>query len=138
MIRNYNWEEQAFQEVTDLAQASIERFRRRAEPAASLAVSAALLFAVFTPLNLVLRLVGRDALRLGFDRTLPTYWVSRTGGGGVRRHRPPRALLRDLAAYFAAARKPWLLPLALLALVVGAPFLATRRPERSQFIYPLY
>lgn len=38
-------------------------------------------FAVFTPVALVLRAKGRDALRRGFERNLATYWIDRIPPG---------------------------------------------------------
>jgi hypothetical protein len=41
-----------------------------------------LFFCVLTPLGLILRLAGRDPLRLCFDRRAPSYWVERASAGG--------------------------------------------------------
>jgi len=41
-----------------------------------------LFFGVLTPLGLVLRLIGRDPLKLGFDPRAPSYWITRTSPGG--------------------------------------------------------
>jgi hypothetical protein len=38
-------------------------------------------FAVFTPVGVVMRLCGRDALCRRFDRAAPTYWVTRDPPG---------------------------------------------------------
>jgi hypothetical protein len=43
-----------------------------------------LFFAVLTPLGLLLRLAGRDLLRLRFDRRAPSYWIARASAGGRR------------------------------------------------------
>ena len=43
-----------------------------------------LFFAVLTPLGLLLRLAGRDLLRLSFDRRARSYWIARPSGGGRR------------------------------------------------------
>ena len=43
-----------------------------------------LFFCVLTPLGLVLRLAGRDLLRLRFDRRAPSYWIARASAGGRR------------------------------------------------------
>src|SRR5262245_51653457 len=40
-----------------------------------------LFFFVFTPLGLLLRLFGKDPLRLRFDRTADTYWIKRDPPG---------------------------------------------------------
>jgi len=34
-------------------------------------------FGVITPMALVMRLLGKDPLRLRFDRNAPTYWIER-------------------------------------------------------------
>jgi hypothetical protein len=41
-----------------------------------------LFFCVLTPLGLVLRLAGRDALRLRLDRRAPSYWIERASADG--------------------------------------------------------
>jgi hypothetical protein len=41
-----------------------------------------LFFCVVTPLGLVMRLAGRDRLRLRFDRAVPSYWIARRSAGG--------------------------------------------------------
>jgi hypothetical protein len=38
-------------------------------------------FLVFTPMGFVMRLLGKDPLRLRFDRQLASYWVERTPPG---------------------------------------------------------
>jgi hypothetical protein len=38
-------------------------------------------FAVFTPMGFVMRLMGKDPLRLRFDQDLSSYWVERTPPG---------------------------------------------------------
>jgi hypothetical protein len=40
-------------------------------------VMAALFFCVLTPVGFVMRLAGRDRLRLRRDRTVPSYWIER-------------------------------------------------------------
>jgi hypothetical protein len=44
-------------------------------------VMAAIFFAVFTPVALVMRAMKRDALALRLDRAAPTYWVRRDPPG---------------------------------------------------------
>jgi hypothetical protein len=39
-----------------------------------------LFFCVLTPIALVLRLAGRDPLRLRLDHRAPSYWIERTRG----------------------------------------------------------
>jgi hypothetical protein len=46
-----------------------------------------LYYGVFTPVGLVFRLIGRDALKRGFQPGQPTYWV-------------PKPAAADLASYF--------------------------------------
>jgi len=41
-----------------------------------------LFFCVLTPVGLVLRLAGRDPLRLRLDRRAPSYWIERASPGG--------------------------------------------------------
>ena len=41
-----------------------------------------LFFCVLTPLGLVLRLAGRDPLRLHLDRRTPSYWIERASADG--------------------------------------------------------
>jgi hypothetical protein len=36
-----------------------------------------LFFGIFTPTGLIMRLLGKKFLSAGFDRKLPTYWISR-------------------------------------------------------------
>lgn len=55
----------------------MSRFVAALQWAASQAVLALLFFLVFTPLGLILRLLGRRPLSLGFDRAAATYWVAR-------------------------------------------------------------
>lgn len=38
-------------------------------------------FCVFTPMGLVMRAFGRDALKMRFERAAPTYWVKRDPPG---------------------------------------------------------
>ena len=38
-------------------------------------------FGVITPMALVMRLLGKDPLRLRFDRDAPTYWIDRSPPG---------------------------------------------------------
>jgi hypothetical protein len=45
-------------------------------------------FAVITPMGVVMRLLGKDPMRRGFERELPTYRVNRTA-------RPPSHMLRQ-------------------------------------------
>jgi hypothetical protein len=42
---------------------------------------AALFYLVFTPCGLLMRLMGKDPLRLQFDRRAATYWIERTPPG---------------------------------------------------------
>jgi len=52
----------------------------------SLAILAVLYFGVFTPISLVFRLVGRDALHRRFDASAKTYWTPRRPVDDVRRY----------------------------------------------------
>jgi|SRR5690242_6046476 saxitoxin biosynthesis operon SxtJ-like protein len=52
-------------------------------------VMAVLFFFVVTPIALILRLQGKDALRLKFDRAARSYWIDRVPPG------PAPASLRD-------------------------------------------
>jgi hypothetical protein len=54
--------------------------------AVSTVVLAAVFYGVFTPLGLVMRLCGRDALRLRPDPGAGTYWEPRPGPPPVRRY----------------------------------------------------
>jgi hypothetical protein len=45
-------------------------------------VMGALFFCLVTPLGLVMRLAGRDPLRLRLDRAMPSYWIAREAAGG--------------------------------------------------------
>jgi hypothetical protein len=45
----------------------------------SYALMGFLFFGVLTPVNLVFRLIGRDALRRSFDRNATSYWIERSG-----------------------------------------------------------
>jgi hypothetical protein len=38
-------------------------------------------YAVFTPMGMVMRLLGKDPLRLRFDQKLSSYWVERIPPG---------------------------------------------------------
>lgn len=40
-----------------------------------------LLFGVFTPIGILMRMVGKDPLRLKLDTTASTYWIERTPPG---------------------------------------------------------
>lgn len=44
-------------------------------------VTGLLFFLVFTPMGLLLRLVGKDPLRLRFDRGAASYWIKREPPG---------------------------------------------------------
>ena len=46
-------------------------------------------FGVITPMGLVMRALGKDLLRLKFDRVAPTYWIERTPPG------PPPESMKD-------------------------------------------
>ena len=47
---------------------------------------AAVYYLVITPIGLIIRAAGRDPLLRRFDRSAPTYWVSRQSTGGARRY----------------------------------------------------
>lgn len=40
-------------------------------------VMAVLFYGVVTPIGLLMHLIGKDALRLRFDRSVPSYWIAR-------------------------------------------------------------
>ena len=44
-------------------------------------ITGLMFFAVFTPVAVILRLLGKDLLRLRFDRSATTYWIIRTPPG---------------------------------------------------------
>ena len=44
-------------------------------------VLAIMFFLVITPIGLLMRALGRDALRLRLDQDAPTYWIDRTPPG---------------------------------------------------------
>ena len=48
-----------------------------------------LYFAVFTPIALIFRLMGRDALRRSFDRKAKTYWEPYRPNRGLERYLRP-------------------------------------------------
>src|SRR5215471_8978189 len=52
-------------------------------------VLGAAFYLMITPMGLVMRLFGKDLLRLRFDRASPTYWIKRTPPG------PPAESLID-------------------------------------------
>ncbi len=52
----------------------------------SYALMGLLFFGVLTPVHLVFRLIGRDALRRGFDRAATTYWIERSGEVPLERY----------------------------------------------------
>ncbi len=43
-------------------------------------------YGLITPIGLVFRLIGRDSLQRRFDRTAPTYWITRKPRPGAKRH----------------------------------------------------
>jgi hypothetical protein len=45
-----------------------------------------LFFGVLTPVNLVFRSIGRDALHRGFDREARSYWIERSGDVPLERY----------------------------------------------------
>ena len=49
---------------------------------ASVAFLAVLYWVAIVPVGLLLRLIGRDRLALGFDSKASTYWAVRPAGGG--------------------------------------------------------
>lgn len=52
----------------------------------SVALLGILFFGVLTPVNLVFRLVGRDALQRRFDRGASSYWIERDGDVPLERY----------------------------------------------------
>ena len=52
----------------------------------SFVILAVLYFGVFTPISLVFRLIGRDALHRRFDASAKTYWTPRRCVDDVRRY----------------------------------------------------
>jgi hypothetical protein len=44
-------------------------------------IIAVLFYAVFTPIGLVMRLIGRDPLGLRLERDTASYWLPRNGRG---------------------------------------------------------
>jgi hypothetical protein len=44
-------------------------------------ITGLMFFVVFTPVALILRLLGKDPLRLKFDRVAATYWIPRNPPG---------------------------------------------------------
>lgn len=54
----------------------------------TLITMALLFFAVVTPIGIVMRLAGRDPLRLRFEPAEPSYWVPRTSHGRRSMARP--------------------------------------------------
>jgi len=44
-------------------------------------VMGVIFFGIFTPVAIVMRLAGRDALAMRLDKTLPSYWVRRSPPG---------------------------------------------------------
>ena len=52
----------------------------------SFAILAAVYFVIFTPISLVFRLMGRDALKRRFDPDAETYWAPHRPAGDVRRY----------------------------------------------------
>ena len=44
-------------------------------------ITGLMFFVVFTPVALILRLLGKDPLRLKFDRAAATYWIPRNPRG---------------------------------------------------------
>jgi hypothetical protein len=49
-----------------------------------------LFFGLFTPIGVVMRLAGRDAMRRRFEPSLPSYWLTRDPPG------PPEDSFRDM------------------------------------------
>jgi hypothetical protein len=50
------------------------------------AILAVFFFGVLTPLGLIFRLLGRDALQRGFDPPAQTYWIARKPNRDLRRY----------------------------------------------------
>ena len=44
-------------------------------------VMGVIFYLAITPFGLAMRLIGKDPLRRGFDRTAPSYWIDRTPPG---------------------------------------------------------
>jgi Saxitoxin biosynthesis operon protein SxtJ len=57
------------------------RFGRLLQKLTNPIVMAFLFFFTITPAGFIIRLLNRDALRLGWDRESATYWISRTPAG---------------------------------------------------------
>ena len=54
--------------------------------AVSFVILLVLFYLVFTPVSLVFRLIGRDALQRRFDRSAVSYWVPRESRPDMRRY----------------------------------------------------
>jgi hypothetical protein len=67
--------------VTDPESEPPARWRLMSSIAGRL-VMGVLFFCVLTPLGLVLRLAGRDPLRLRLDPGAPSYWIARASAAG--------------------------------------------------------
>jgi|HubBroStandDraft_6_1064221.scaffolds.fasta_scaffold05929_5 hypothetical protein len=65
------------------------RFGRLLQKLTNPIVMAFLFFFTITPAGFIMRLLNRDALRLGWDRESATYWISRTPAG------PPPESMKD-------------------------------------------
>jgi hypothetical protein len=52
----------------------------------SVALMGVLFFGVLTPVNLVFRLIGRDALQRRFDPAARSYWIERSGDVPLERY----------------------------------------------------
>jgi hypothetical protein len=47
---------------------------------------AVIFYVLMTPIGMVMRLFGRDAMERRFDRSAPTYWVAHNPGGDTARY----------------------------------------------------
>ncbi len=97
-------------------------------------------FLVITPLALIFRLIGRDALCRGFDATAESYWVPRRPSAETElpeSTQPKRpSLVREFWYFLKYNKKWWLLPILIMLLLLC--LLVLVGGYAPVFIYPLF
>ena len=107
-------------------------------------VLAALFFTVVTPTGLLLRLLGKDPLRLRRGRAgreLLDPPPAAGSGAGVDEEpvlRSAMDFLREFYAFIRVRKKYWLLPVIVLSLVLGGLFVLSSGSAMAPMIYTIF
>ena len=103
-----------------------------------------LFFGMIAPIGLLMRALGKDPLRLKFDKAARSYWIARS--------RPPAAtvtnasavlrgvmsFLLEFFAFLRVRKKYWLMPVFLMMFVFGGDRGLAKGSVVAPFIYTLF